>query len=230
MARRLAAILAADVVGYSRLMSEDEAGTLRAVKTHQKEVFDPEVARHGGRIVKLMGDGVLVEFPSVVEAVQCAIAVQDKLAAAPETWIKLRIGVTLGDIIIDADDIFGNGVNVAARLQEMAEPGGICISGTVFEQVEGKVDHRFVDLGTQQIRNIPKPVHVYGDFARVMTSSREAKAGLYWMLSTIKPPYKQPAAACAVTSATKLSSQSSTVAIAIAKCASGFLALQSSLG
>jgi hypothetical protein len=168
--------LAADVVGYSRLMSEDEAGTLEAVKTHRKEVFDPEVARHSGRIVKFMGDGALVEFPSVVEAVQCAIAVQDKMASASDSRIMLRIGVNLGDVIIDADDIFGNGVNVVARLQEMAEPGGICISGTVFEQIEGIVDHRFMDLGTQEIKNIPKPVRVYGDFARVIHRSRELKS------------------------------------------------------
>ena len=174
MARRLAAVLAADVVGYSRLMSEDEAGTLAAVKRHREEILDPEVVRHGGRIVKLMGDGALVEFPSVVEAVQCAIAVQDTNATSASR-IMLRIGVNLGDVIVDGDDIFGNGVNVAARLQEMAEPGGICISGTVFEQIDGKVDHRFIDLGTQQVKNIPKPIHVYGDFARVMSKSREAR-------------------------------------------------------
>jgi hypothetical protein len=156
-------------------MSEDETGTLDAVKTHHKMVFNPEVARHGGRIVKLMGDGALVVFPSVVEAVQCAIAVQDKMSLASGSPIILRIGVNLGDVIFEDDDIFGNGVNVAARLQEMAEPGGICISGTVFEQIEGKVDHRFIDLGTQQIKNIPRPVHVFGDFARVMNKSRAAK-------------------------------------------------------
>lgn len=176
MVRRLAAILAADIVGYSRLMSEDEAGTLEAVKAHRKEVFDPEVARHGGRIVKLMGDGALVEFPSVVEAVQCATAVQDKMSSAMGSRIMLRVGVELGDVIIEADDIYGNGVNVAARLQEMAEPGGICVSGTVFEQIEGKVDHRFIDLGIQQVKNIPKPVHVYGDFARVMSKSRQVRS------------------------------------------------------
>jgi adenylate cyclase len=174
--RRLAAILAADIVGYSRLMSADEAGTLEAVKAHRKGDFDPEVARHGGRIVKLMGDGALVEFPSVVEAVQCATAVQAKLAAASDFGIMLRIGVELGDVIIEGDDIYGNGVNVAARLQEMAEPGGICISGTVFEQIEGKVEHQFIDLGTQQVKNIPRPVHVYGDFARVMSKSREVRS------------------------------------------------------
>ena len=166
----------ADLVGYSRLMSEDEAGTLEAVNIHRREVFDPEVARHGGRIVKLMGDGTLVEFPSVVEAVQCATAVQHKMTTASDSRIMLRIGVNLGDVIIEGDDIFGNGVNVAARLQELAEPGGICISGSVFEQIEGKVDHRFTDLGTQEVKNIPKPVHVYGDFARVMHKSRETKS------------------------------------------------------
>jgi class 3 adenylate cyclase len=174
--RRLAAILAADVVGYSRLMSEDEAAALEAVKTHRKDVFDPEVAVHGGRIVKLMGDGALVEFPSAVEAVQCAIAVQGKTAAAAPSRIMLRIGVNLGDIIGEGDDIFGSGVNVAVRLQEMAEPGGICVSGVVHEQIEGKIDHHFIDLGSQAVKNIPRPVHVYGDFARVMSKAREPRA------------------------------------------------------
>jgi hypothetical protein len=168
--------LAADIVGYSRLMSEDEAGTLDAVKLHRQRDFDPEVARHEGRIVKLMGDGALVEFPSVVEAVQCAIAVQDRIAAVGNAAILLRIGVELGDVIIEGDDIYGNGVNIAARLQEMAEPGGICISGTVFEQIEGKVGHHFIDLGTQHVKNISRPVHVFGDFARVMTKARESKS------------------------------------------------------
>jgi len=175
MERRLAAILAADVVGYSRLMAEDEAGTLARIKTHRGEVLEPAVARHGGHVVKFMGDGALVEFPSVIDAVQCAVEVQRATMAAPGRVILLRIGVALGDVISDAGDIYGTGVNIAARLQEIAEPGGICISGTVHEQIEGKTDHRFIDLGTQQVKNIPKPVHVFGDFARVMTPSKSAK-------------------------------------------------------
>ncbi len=122
MVRRLAAILAADVVGYSALMNEDEAGTLVALKAHRAELFDPETARRGGRIVKLMGDGVLVEFPSVVDAVECALTIQ-KALAAEKGKIRLRIGINLGDIIIDGDEIYGDGVNLAARLEALAEHG-----------------------------------------------------------------------------------------------------------
>ncbi len=164
MERRLSAILAADVVGYSTLMEQDEAGTLEALKLHRREVFDPCIARLGGRIIKLMGDGALVEFGSVVNAVECAISIQKALTA--DERIRLRIGVNLGDVIVDGDDLYGNGVNVAARLQELAAPGGICISGTVFEQVEGKVDQAFVDFGERHVKNISRPVHVYGNFER----------------------------------------------------------------
>ena len=154
MARKLTAILAADVVGYSRRMAADEAGTLRAVQQLKKNVFDPHISAHGGRIVKLMGDGALVEFSSVLEAVHAAISIQNALREAPGDGLKIRIGVNLGDVIIESGDIFGTGVNIAARLQEMAEPGSICISGTVFEQIDGKVDHTFTDLGTQTVKNI----------------------------------------------------------------------------
>jgi adenylate cyclase len=171
MARRLSAILAADVVNYSKLMSEDEADTLAALQVHRNEVFDPIVSQYGGRIVKLMGDGVLAEFPSVVDAVQCALSIQKAIAETGDLRILLRIGVNLGDVIIDGDDIYGNGVNIAVRLQQMADPGGICISGTVFEQIDGKVDYKFADLGSQQIKNISKPVHVYGNFSRVPSTS-----------------------------------------------------------
>ena len=131
--RRLAAILVADVVGYSRLMGEDEVGTLAALKTHRREVVDPKIAEHHGRIVKLMGDGMLVEFPSVVEATQCAVEVQRMMArrdaeVSEDRRIEYRIGINVGDIIVDGDDIFGDGVNVAARLEGLADPGGICIS------------------------------------------------------------------------------------------------------
>ncbi len=166
MERRLAAIMAADVVNYSRLMEVDEAGTLAALKAHRKELIDPKVAEHMGRVVKLMGDGALIEFPSVVEAVQCALEVQmgllDRNANIPEDKrIEFRIGVNLGDIIVDGDDIYGDGVNVAARLEALAAPGGICISDVVHQIVDGKLDVRFEDLGKQEIKNISKPVHVY---------------------------------------------------------------------
>ena len=142
MARRLAAILAADVVGYSRLMAEDEAGTLAALKAHRRDLFDPETARHGGRIVKLMGDGVLVEFPSVVDAVECALAIQRALAGE-DGKIKLRIGINLGDVIIDGDDIYGDGVNVAARLEGLAEPVRMAWLGTRQLHAHARGTHPF---------------------------------------------------------------------------------------
>lgn len=160
MARRLAAILAADVVGYSKLMAEDEAGTLAALKTHRAELFDPETIKRGGRIVKLMGDGVLVEFPSVVDAVECALAIQRALAGENDK-LKLRIGVNLGDIIIDGEDIYGDGVNVAARLEALAEPGGIAISGIVHEGLGNRVEADFIDAGEQQVKNISRPIRLF---------------------------------------------------------------------
>ena len=159
MARRLAAILAADVVGYSRLMGEDEAGTLAALKAHRAGLFDHETTRHGGRIVKLMGDGVLVEFPSVVDAVECAISIQRTMAGG-DGRITLRIGINLGDVIIDGDDIYGDGVNVAARLEGLAKPGGIAISGIVREGLGNRVDAEFLDDGAHQAKNIAKPIRV----------------------------------------------------------------------
>jgi len=164
--RRLAAILSADVAGYSRLMSGDEAGTLAALKAHRAEFIDPTVDEYGGRLVKLMGDGALVEFPSVVDAVECAIAVQhgmaERNAEVPEsTRIAFRIGINLGDIIIEGDDIYGDGVNIAARIQEIAAPGGVCISGDAYRQVRSKMDATFEDLGEQEVKNIPEPVRMY---------------------------------------------------------------------
>ena len=166
MERKLAAILAADVVGYSRLMGEDETGTLERLKSLRRELVQPSIAKRKGRIVKLMGDGLLAEFPSVVEAVQCAVDIQEQMTAreagvADERRIRLRIGVNLGDIILEGSDIYGDGVNVAARLETLAEPGGICASGTVFDHVKGKVEVSFEDLGQQELKNIPDPVHVY---------------------------------------------------------------------
>jgi adenylate cyclase len=166
MERRLAAILAADVVGFSRLMAFDEADTFARLKVLRQDLVEPKVAAHRGRIVKLMGDGALVEFASVVDAVDCAIQIQREMAegaaAEPEgRRIVLRIGVNLGDVIIEGRDIYGDGVNVAARLESLAPPGGICISGTVLEHVEGKLDLAFEDLGRHDLKNIARPVHVF---------------------------------------------------------------------
>jgi adenylate cyclase len=164
--RRLAAILAADVVGYSRLMGEDEAGALARLKSLHKELVHPKITGGGGRIVKLMGDGLLAEFPSVVEAVQCAVDIQQDMVGREadlpdERRIRLRLGVNLGDIIVEGSDIYGDGVNVAARLEGLAEPGGICISGKVYEEVRNKLPTAFEDLGEQEVKNIPEPVRVY---------------------------------------------------------------------
>ncbi len=166
MKRRLAAILAADVVGYSRLMGEDEAGTLARLKSLRRELVQPKIAEGSGRIVKLMGDGLLAEFPSVVEAVQCAVEIQQDMVGREadlpdERRIRLRIGVNLGDIIVEGSDIYGDGVNVAARLEGLAEPGGICISGKVYEEVGSKLPTAFEDLGEQEVKNIREPVRVY---------------------------------------------------------------------
>jgi adenylate cyclase len=163
--RRLAAILAVDVAGYSRLMGEDEAGTARAVREH-REAAQPIVASLGGRIVKTMGDGVLLEFPSVVAAVECAIAIQklmvERNAGVPENKrILYRIGVNLGDVLIEGEDILGDGVNIAARLEGIAEPGGLCLSASAFDNVRGKVEANFVDLGEKELKNIARPVRAY---------------------------------------------------------------------
>jgi adenylate cyclase len=162
----LAAILAADVVGYSRMMHENEAGTLAQLKTHRIEVFDPRTAQHHGRIVKTMGDGVLVEFASAVNAVECAMDVQRALGrrnqdVPADTRIELRIGINLGDIIVDGDDIYGDGVNVAARLEGLCETGEVCVAAAVRDQVEGKITATFDDLGEHTVKNIDKPIRVY---------------------------------------------------------------------
>jgi adenylate cyclase len=164
--RKLVAILAADVVGYSRLMGEDEAGTLDALRSQQKTLIEPTVIRHKGRIVKLMGDGVLIEFGSVVKAVGCAVDLQQRLAAAnagtPEArQMKLRVGINLSDVIVENGDLYGEGVNVAARLEQLAEPGGICVSASAYDQVRHKLDLQYVDLGEQRLKNIAQPVQVY---------------------------------------------------------------------
>ena len=163
--RRLAAILAVDVVGYSRLMGEDEAGTARAVG-ESREAARPIVASSGGRIVKTTGDGLLLEFPSVVAAVECAIAIQklmaERNADTPEAKrVVYRIGVNLGDVLVEGDDILGDGVNIAARLEGLCEPGGVMISGAAYDHVRGRIEAEFVDLGEKDLKNIARPVRVY---------------------------------------------------------------------
>src|SRR5438034_480346 len=164
--RRLAAILAADVAGYSRLMGADEEGTLERFKAHRRQLIDPKIGEHRGRIVKTTGDGMLAEFASVVDAVRCAVELQrgmaERNAEVPhEKRIEFRLGIHQGDIIIDGGDIFGDGVNVAARLENLAEPGGICVSARVQEDTRGKLDIAFDDAGEQQLKNIARPVRVY---------------------------------------------------------------------
>ncbi|RVD56783.1 adenylate/guanylate cyclase domain-containing protein, partial [Mesorhizobium sp. M8A.F.Ca.ET.023.02.2.1] len=164
--RRLAAILAADVVGYSRLMGRDESGTLSAFKAHRHELVDAKIAEHQGRIVKLTGDGLLVEFPSVVNAVACATDIQHKMrernADVPaDRRIEFRIGINLGDIIIEDDDIFGDGVNIAARIESIAKPGGVAVSGSVRDSLGNRLALTFEDMGEQTLKNIERPVRVY---------------------------------------------------------------------
>jgi TolB-like protein/class 3 adenylate cyclase len=161
--RRLAAILAADVAGYSRLMGADEVGTLAALRTIRREVIDPAITNHKGRIVKTTGDGLLVEFASAVDAVTCAVALQGLMAepGKDQSGIKFRIGINVGDIIVEGGDLFGDGVNVAARVESECEPGGVCLSGTAFEQVRGKIEFAFDDLGEKSLKNIERPVRLY---------------------------------------------------------------------
>jgi TolB-like protein/class 3 adenylate cyclase/Flp pilus assembly protein TadD len=164
--RRLAAILAADVAGYSRLMGADEEGTLNRLKAHRRQLVDPKISEYHGRIVKTTGDGMLVEFSSVVDAVRCAVEIQramvDRNAEISEDKrITFRIGVNLGDVIIDGDDIYGDGVNIAARLEALAEPGGICISRTVRDQIRDKLPYAFADMGEQSVKNIARPLRTY---------------------------------------------------------------------
>ena len=185
--RRLAAILAADVVGYSRLMGEDEAGTRARFNAHLQDLIEPAIAGRQGRIVKTTGDGLLVEFASVIDAVECAVRIQkamaDRNADEPEDRrIEFRIGVNLGDVIIEGDDIHGDGVNVAARLEGLAETGGICVSSDVYRQARGKVDFAFEDLGEQDVKNIAVPVRAYRVRSEIPADqqiSAPAKPGLH---------------------------------------------------
>jgi class 3 adenylate cyclase/TolB-like protein len=183
--RRLAAILAADVAGYSRLMGADEEGTLQRLKAHRRELIDPKIKEHYGRVVKTTGDGLLVEFASVVDAVRCAVEIQramaDRNADVPEDKrVIFRIGVNLGDVIIDGDDIYGDGVNIAARLESLAEPGGICVSRVVRDQIRDKLPYQFADMGEQSVKNIARPVRCYAMTAAavaMMPPAPEAQLG-----------------------------------------------------
>jgi len=175
--RRLAAILAADLVGYSRLIEADEEGTLGRLKVVRVELIDPRIASHHGRIVKTTGDGLLVEFASVVDALDCAAEVQAAMAKSnaplpPDRRIEFRIGINVGDIVVEGGDILGDGVNVAARLEGLAEPGGICVSARVQEDTAGRLDLTFEDRGEQALKNIARPVRAY----RVVTAARSASA------------------------------------------------------
>jgi adenylate cyclase len=162
--RRLAAILAADVAGYSRLIGTDEQGTLNKLRSIRAEVVDPKIQEHHGRLVKTTGDGLLVEFGSVVNALRCAVEVQRSMAernTGPADRIEFRIGMNVGDIVVEDGDIFGDGVNVAARLEGMADPGGICVSARVQEDAAGKLNVLFDDLGDQNLKNIERPIRVF---------------------------------------------------------------------
>lgn len=219
--RRLAAILAADVVGYSRLVERDEADTLPRLKAHRKELVEPLVAEHGGRVVKLMGDGILCEFPSVVDAVQCAVLIQKGMAVREadvpsHREIRLRIGINLGDVVHEEGDLYGDGVNIAARLEQLAESGGIAISGTAHDQLQGKLGCGFAFLGEQRVKNIERPVRVYRVLldgrapartrGRALRKARPvpallsvllllgASAGAWWWHQTRDPPPSPPEA------------------------------------
>jgi len=166
MERRLAAILVADMAGYSRLMEQDEEGVIERQKTHRRELIDPEIEGRGGRIVKTTGDGMLAEFASAQEAVRCAIDIQSAMAeresASPiDSRIVYRIGINLGDVVFDEGDVFGDGVNVASRLQGLSEPGGVCVSEIVHQAVADRLDQPFRDMGSQRVKNISRPIRVW---------------------------------------------------------------------
>jgi adenylate cyclase len=195
--RRLAAILAADMVGYSRLMETDEGGTLARLRTHRLELIDPAVAKHRGRLIKTTGDGMLMEFHSVADAVTCAAEIQRRMGrrnadVAPARWIQFRIGINLGDVIVEEDgDIFGDGVNVASRLEALAEPGGICVSAAVRDQVGDRLDVAFEDLGEQTVKNIARPLRVF----KVLLEKEEEAAATAPAAPAAKPAAAMPAVA-----------------------------------
>jgi class 3 adenylate cyclase/TolB-like protein/tetratricopeptide (TPR) repeat protein len=235
--RRLAAVLAADVVGYSRLVERDEAGTLGRLKEHRKAFIEPLIAEHRGRIVKLMGDGALCEFGSVVDAVACALAIQRGIAereadVAEDQRIRFRIGINLGDVVSDEGDLYGDGVNIAARLEQLAKPGGIVISGTAYDHLQGKLGCGFHDLGEQRVKNIARPVRAYqvlsepgalSRFARVTSWSGRPTVAIaaaaavllvtlgvggawwYWGRSAVAPPAPEAAQPVAPLPASKVS-------------------------
>ena len=191
--RRLAAIVSADVAGYSLLMGRDDSATLAGLRAHRRKLIDPKIAEYGGRIVKTTGDGLLLEFSSVIDAVRCAIDMQRGMArrnagVPPEQRIDFRIGINAGEIIVENGDIFGDCVNVAARIQELAVPGGICASGRVHEDARGKLDVRFVDATEQQLKNITQPVRVY----RILLGDGPGRAELGLSATSTKPPLKLP--------------------------------------
>jgi len=193
-ARRLAAILALDVAGYPRLMGADEEGAHERLKAHQRDLVGPKITEHRGRTVNITGDGMLVEFPSVVDAVRCAAGVQrgmiDRELELPDDQrIKFRIGINLGDVIAEGGDIFGDGVNVAARLEALAQPGGICISRVVRDQVRDRLDIAFEDLGDQQVKNLARPVRVY----RVRDGALDVEKSIDHLT---QPPLPDPAIDC----------------------------------
>ena len=180
--RRLTAILAADVAGYSRLMSVSEEGTLAELKRHRCELFDPKIQEHRGRIVKTTGDGMLVKFASVVDAVRCAVDIQCRMAernadVPPDRRIEFRIGLNFGDIIVDDKDMYGDDVNIAVRLETLAEPGGICASSIVHDQVRDKLGLSFGDMGEQQVKNITRPVRAH---RILLGATRSSGAAVRW--------------------------------------------------
>jgi adenylate cyclase len=206
--RRLAAILAADVAGYSRIMGQDEVGTLSRLRSHRRELIDPNIAEHKGRIVKTTGDGILVEFPSVVEAVACAVVIQRGMAERNATTpaaqrIDFRIGIHQGDIIVEDGDIFGDGVNVAARLEGLAEPGAICVSARVEEDAAGRLDLAFEDMGDQSLKNIARPVRVYALRGGGLAGARPANMP---PSASYQPPAAAPRLSIVVLPFTNLSS------------------------
>ena len=175
--RRLAAILAADMVGYSRLTRLDEEGTLARLRALRRDLIDPAMSEHRGRLVKTIGDGLLIEFASVVDAVRCALRVQQGMAILntdmrSEKRIEFRIGINLGDVVVDGDDLLGDGVNIAARLERLAEPGAICISEDAYRHIKGKVEIAAQDLGEQHLKNIGEPVRAYAIRAPAATAPR----------------------------------------------------------
>jgi adenylate cyclase len=194
MQRKLTAILSADVVRYSGMMEADEAGTIERLKANRARIFDPHVTIHGGRVFKLIGDGALVEFPSVIGAVECALAIQDAtekaaLDISEDQRIRYRIGINLGEVVVEGDDIYGEGVNVAARIQALAPVGGVALSRIVKDQVEGKTKCAFDDLGEHTVKNIEKPVHVFAARMAPSASSPRAKTEASRKLSVCVLPF-----------------------------------------